>query len=60
MGNDGTAGMRAIREVGGHTIVQDPETCVMDSMVRSVIDAGLTDELLKPEKIAGRIEELAQ
>ena len=58
MGSDGTAGMRAIKAHGGRTIVQDPATCVIDSMVRSVIDDGNADEQLSPRAIAERLHAL--
>jgi len=35
MGKDGTAGLRAIREVGGWTAVQDPSMAVVASMPRT-------------------------
>jgi two-component system chemotaxis response regulator CheB len=35
MGRDGAAGLRAIREVGGWTAVQDVSTAVIQSMPRA-------------------------
>lgn len=58
MGSDGTEGMRAIRGVGGHTIAQSPDSAVIDSMPKSVIEAGLADEVIPLDKIAQRIIEL--
>ncbi len=43
MGSDGTLGLRAIKEVGGLVLVQDPKTAKCDSMPSSAIDAGLAD-----------------
>ena len=40
MGDDGAAGMGAVRAAGGITIAQSPETCVVDSMPRSAIERG--------------------
>lgn len=40
MGDDGAAGLGAIRAAGGFTVAQSPETCVVDSMPRSAIDRG--------------------
>ncbi len=40
MGDDGAAGLGAIRAAGGFTIAQSPDTCVVDSMPRSAIDRG--------------------
>lgn len=58
MGDDGHTGMRLIRKMGGRTIVQDPVTCTVDSMVASVMHDGMADEILAPEKIAFRLHEL--
>ena len=59
MGDDGLEGMRAIKAVKGHTIVQDPATAVVGSMPKAVIEEGLADEILSPDEIAKRIIELA-
>lgn len=58
MGNDGAMGMRSIKKYGGRTIVQDPATCVVDSMVRSVIDEQCADEQLSPHAIAQKLHHL--
>lgn len=58
MGEDGKRGMQEIKAVGGHTIVQDPKSAVLDSMPKAVIEAGLADEILSPQKIVKRIIEL--
>ncbi len=59
MGSDGLEGMRAVKNARGCTIVQNPETAVVDSMPKSVIDGGLADEILPPDKIAEKIAELS-
>ncbi len=51
MGTDGTLGLRAIQEVGGMTMVQDPASAKFDSMPRSAIRNGLVDFSLAPEKM---------
>ncbi len=55
MGSDGTLGLRAIKENGGVTLVQDPESAKFDGMPRSAIEAGLADIVASasalPEKI---------
>ena len=53
MGSDGTAGLRAIREMAGLVAVQDPATAEFDSMPRSVVAAGLAD-------ITAPVEELPE
>ncbi len=50
-GSDGTLGLKAIKESGGMTIVQDPQSAKYDGMPRSAIDAGLADHILPVEKI---------
>ncbi len=51
MGTDGTLGLRAIQEVGGMTMAQDPASAKFDSMPRSAIKNGLVDFSLSPEKM---------
>jgi len=43
MGSDGMLGLKAIKENGGMTFVQDPESAKFNSMPLSCIDAGLAD-----------------
>jgi two-component system, chemotaxis family, protein-glutamate methylesterase/glutaminase len=59
-GRDGTAGMRAIRDAGGLTIAQDPESAMQGAMPRNAIDAGAADEVLALDQIASRLLELAR
>ena len=49
MGSNGTAGAQAIKAVGGVCIAQDPESAKFPSMPRNLIDAGLSDFILKPQ-----------
>ena len=56
MGNDGREGMRKIKENGGYCIAQDEATCVVYGMPKSVIDAGLADEICPLPQIADAIE----
>jgi two-component system chemotaxis response regulator CheB len=57
MGNDGLAGMRAIKAAGGKAIAQDEESSVVYGMPRAVVEAGLADHVLPlsaiPEAIVG-------
>lgn len=48
---DGTAGLKKIREAGGATIAQDPQTARFKSMPQSAIDANTADFVLAPEAI---------
>lgn len=54
MGNDGLAGMRAIKEAGGKTIVQD-ESSLIFGMPQVVIEAGLADRVLPASEMATAI-----
>ena len=56
MGSDGREGMRKIKENGGYCIAQDEATCVVYGMPKSVIDAGLADEICPLPQIARAIE----
>ena len=56
MGSDGREGMRRIKENGGYCIAQDEATCVVYGMPKSVIDAGLADEICPLPQIADAIE----
>jgi two-component system chemotaxis response regulator CheB len=60
MGQDGLEGSAAVKSHGGYVIAQSPETAVVDSMPRAIIENGLADEVLSPEKIIKRIIELCQ
>jgi two-component system CheB/CheR fusion protein len=55
MGSDGTAGLGAIKERGGLTLVQDPRSAQFDSMPRSAIAAGLGDILGSPEELPAKL-----
>ena len=54
-GTDGTNGVKAVKELGGLVIAQDPESAKFDGMPRSVINAGLADFVLSPEEIAEEV-----
>ena len=56
MGNDGRDGLRKIKENGGYCIAQDEATCVVYGMPKSVIEAGLADEICPLPQIASAIE----
>lgn len=55
MGSDGVFGLRAVKEKGGLTLVQEPATAGADSMPLSAIEAGVADIVSPPEALAGRI-----
>ena len=52
MGCDGTEGMKKIKAQGGYSIAQDESTSVVYGMPKSVVDAGLADEVRPVTDIA--------
>jgi len=56
---DGAAALSGIKEVGGITIAQKPETAVQPDMPESAIDSGSIDFVLSPEEIANKIIKIA-
>jgi two-component system CheB/CheR fusion protein len=54
-GSDGTVGLRVVKEHGGLTLAQSPETARYDSMPRSAIAAGVVDLALSVEEMPDRI-----
>jgi two-component system CheB/CheR fusion protein len=50
-GSDGTLGLKAIKEAGGMTMVQEPENAKYDGMPRSAIEAGLADYILPVDRM---------
>ena len=56
-GTDGTLGLKAIKEHGGLTIVQRPETAKFDGMPRSAAESGFADFILPIEEIPARVVE---
>lgn len=58
--NDGTLGLKAIKENGGITFAQDQESAAYESMPNSAVEAGVVDFILPPEKIPLKILEVVQ
>ncbi len=56
---DGAAALRGIKEVGGITIAQKPDTASQPDMPESAIDSGCIDFILSPEEIAKEILRIA-
>lgn len=52
MGADGLTGMEEIKRVGGHTIVQNKETCVVFGMPKAVVDKELADQIVAIDMLA--------
>ncbi|HEY4279649.1 MAG TPA: chemotaxis protein CheB [Conexibacter sp.] len=57
--NDGTAGLRLLKQRGGLAIVQDPETARYPSMPRSAISYCPVDAVLPLREIAAALERVA-
>ena len=56
---DGAAALSGIKEAGGITIAQKPETAGQPDMPESAIDSGYIDFVLSPEEIAHKIKRIA-
>ena len=50
-GTDGALGIQAIKESGGMTLVQQPESARFDSMPKSAIATGCVDRVLRVEEM---------
>jgi two-component system chemotaxis response regulator CheB len=57
MGNDGTAGLRAIKKYGGYTIAEDESTCIVYGMPKSAIEAGVVNKVVPLHRMADEIVE---
>lgn len=55
MGSDGTLGLRLLKRHGCFVIAQDEASCVVYGMPKAAVAAGVVDELLPLDAIAGRI-----
>jgi len=56
---DGAEALCGIKDVGGITIAQKPETASQPDMPESAIESGCIDYILSPENIAQRIIKIA-
>ncbi|MDY6972012.1 MAG: chemotaxis-specific protein-glutamate methyltransferase CheB [Thermodesulfobacteriota bacterium] len=59
MGNDGAAGLKAIKDSGGYTIAQDEETSMVFGMPKEAIELGAASTVLPVSEIPGEIIKLA-
>jgi two-component system chemotaxis response regulator CheB len=60
MGEDGAAGIKAIKAVGGHTIAQDEQTSAVFGMPKRAIETGYVDDVLPIDDIPEGILETAR
>lgn len=58
MGEDGAAGLRAIRDAGGYTIAEDETTAVVYGMPAAAVSLGAVCESLPLDDIAGRVSQI--
>ena len=58
MGEDGAAGLGAVRSAGGFTIAQSLDTCVVESMPRAAIDRGFAMRVLPLQNIASALQSI--
>ncbi len=58
-GNDGTAGLRAIKDAGGAALAQDPETALYDGMPRAALAADAVDKVGELATLGSNIVEIA-
>jgi two-component system chemotaxis response regulator CheB len=56
IGRDGLRGAALIRQAGGHVLAQDEPTSLVWDMPGYVVDAGLADDVLPLQQMAGEIE----
>lgn len=56
-GSDGSRGIRDINQADGLIISESIETAKFDGMPQSALETGLVDLVLKPEEIAGAIQQ---
>ncbi|MES2681550.1 MAG: chemotaxis protein CheB [Bacteroidota bacterium] len=59
-GSDGTLGLKAIKEYGGITISQEPESAAYEGMPQSAFNAEVVDFVLAPEKIPEKLLQICQ
>ncbi len=58
--NDGSKGLKKIKEFGGLTLVQDPESSEVESMPRAAIQATAVDQILPLDEIAAFLNSLIE
>ena len=58
MGEDGVAGLRAVRQAGGRVLAQDEKSSVVFGMPGAAVAAGLADTVLPLDAISARLAQL--
>jgi two-component system chemotaxis response regulator CheB len=57
MGKDGMEAIKELKNIGGHSIAQDEQSCVVYGMPRAIVDAGLADISVPLDNLANVINE---
>ncbi|BCJ85281.1 protein-glutamate methylesterase/protein-glutamine glutaminase [Effusibacillus dendaii] len=55
MGSDGSKGLRSIKQVGGKTISEAKETCIVYGMPKAAFETGCVDAVVPLENVAQQI-----
>ncbi|MGK7390017.1 MAG: chemotaxis protein CheB [Candidatus Cyclobacteriaceae bacterium M2_1C_046] len=55
---DGAMGMKAIKDRGGLTVIQDPADCMIDTMPNAALKATTIDHVLKVDELVKFLDEL--
>lgn len=58
MGSDGANGLAKLRELGGHTIAESENSCVVYGMPKKAIELGAAEFIIDEDQIASKIIEL--
>ncbi|MCS3797340.1 chemotaxis protein CheB [Niastella sp. OAS944] len=58
--SDGTQGLKAIKEYGGFTFAQEPQSAAYSGMPQSAIDADAVDFILSPEEIPLQLARISE
>jgi chemotaxis response regulator CheB len=56
MGRDGAAGLKALRDAGAYTIVQEPKSAPLPSMPEAAIEMNAACAVLTPEQIVSWLQ----
>ena len=60
MGRDGAEGLKLLRSLGWHTIVQNQESCAVYGMPKAAVELNAAVEVLNPEAIANALIQQVQ
>jgi two-component system, chemotaxis family, protein-glutamate methylesterase/glutaminase len=58
MGEDGLAGLRALRAVGGQILAQDEASSVVFGMPGAAVAAGIADAIVPLHMVAGQLRRM--